>query len=330
MQQEYLTFRLFFSKNAVKPANQHRNRHGLRLWNKRIGSFGVKTAMIIALCTLMIGVMLSLPEVTGSAAREALRVWGLDVVPSLFPYMVFCRLIASRLQRTGLPAIPAAIGLGTLGGSPSGAAVVSVYACMGALTRRQVTMLAAWTGTISPMFLLSTVNTWVQNARVCRLLLISHLAGAAAAMAIAGLITRGEQPAPGRVQTPHSTPPSANPIAMSVESILNVGGCIVFFSVMAAGCCALLPWLHGAPGAVLHAALEVSGGLHALCGASLSPNAKAVAMAAASGFSGLSILTQNLLFLRPLGIHMPQLVAFGLLRAVVAAAVMQLLLLLLL
>ena len=326
MQQEYLTFRLFFSKNAVKLANQHRNRHGLRLGNKRIGSGGVKTSMIIALCILMIGVMLSMPEVTSSAAREALRIWGLDVVPSLFPYMVFCRLIASHLKRTGLPAMPAAIGLGTLGGSPSGAAVVSVYAMMGSLTRRQVTMLAAWTGTISPMFLLSTVNTWIQNVHICRLLLLSHLAGAAAAMAVAGLFPREEQPASNRIQTPHSTPSSANPIAISVESILNVGGCIVFFSVMSAGCCALLPWLHGTPGAILHAALEVSGGLHALCSASLAPNVTAVAMAAASGFSGLSILTQNLLFLRPLGIRMPQLIAFGLLRAVVAAAVMQLLL----
>lgn len=308
--------------------------HGLKLFNETrlsprdggIGSGGVNTTMVIALCTLMIGVMLSMPEVTGNAAREALRIWGLDVVPSLFPYMVFCRLIASRLKRIGLPAMPSAIGLGTLGGSPSGAAVVSVYARMGSLTHRQVCMLAAWTGTISPMFLLSTVDTWVQNAHVCRLLLLSHLAGAAAAMAVAGWFPRKEPTPPCRTQAPLYAPSSANPIAESVESILNVGGCIVFFSVMAAGCCALLPCLRGTPGAIVHAVLEVSGGLHALCRVSLPLERTAVMMAAASGFSGLSILTQNLLFLRPLGIGLHQLIAFGLLRAAAAAAVMRLLL----
>lgn len=89
MQQEYLTFRLFFSKNAVKPANQHRNRHGLRLGNKRIGSLEVKTAMIIALCTLMIGVMLSLPEVTAAQPGKRCAYGGWMWCPASFPIWSF-------------------------------------------------------------------------------------------------------------------------------------------------------------------------------------------------------------------------------------------------
>ena len=93
--------------------------------------------MAIALGLLMIGVMLGAPGAVTEAARDALRVWGLDVAPSLFPYMVFCRLIASRLRQSGMPAMPAAALLGMLGGSPSGAAVVSVYGRAGNLSRRR-------------------------------------------------------------------------------------------------------------------------------------------------------------------------------------------------
>ena len=50
--------------------------------------------------------ILLMPDISSSAARSALGIWGLDVVPSLFPYMVLCRLIADRLRRKCLPAFP--------------------------------------------------------------------------------------------------------------------------------------------------------------------------------------------------------------------------------
>lgn len=61
--------------------------------------------------------ILLMPDISSSAARSALGIWGLDVVPSLFPYMVLCRLIADRLRRTSLPAFPVIAVLGLLGGS---------------------------------------------------------------------------------------------------------------------------------------------------------------------------------------------------------------------
>lgn len=271
-----------------------------------------------ALCVLMIAVMLRVPEATARAARDALGVWGLDVAPSLFPYMVLCRLVAARMKRSGLPAAPAAAALGLLGGSPSGAAVIAVYA--GGLSRGQVMRLAALTGTISPMFLLNTVNAWVRDARLCRWLLLAHVCGAALALGAACLFVRDGAPAcPASLDTA-----AEDPIAQSVQSILGVGGCIVFFSVVAAGVGAMLPGLSETMLALVHAALEVAGGVHALARAPLSPAVRAVAIAAASGFSGLSILTQNALFLRPLGVSWGALLGFGLLRALGAGAAMAL------
>ena len=57
--------------------------------------------MRIALCLLMMLVMLLSPQQAGDAARDALSTWALGVVPSLFPYMVLCRMLAAR--QTALP-----------------------------------------------------------------------------------------------------------------------------------------------------------------------------------------------------------------------------------
>ncbi len=50
-----------------------------------------------------------------------------------------------------------------------------------------------------------------------------------------------------------------------------------------------------------------------------------VLLAALTSFGGLSILSQNALFLRPLGLGLPRLALYGLLRALGAAALMALL-----
>lgn len=271
----------------------------------------------------MLALMLRFPEESVSAARTALMVWGLDVVPSLFPYMVFCRMLASRLRACGVSASLAAPLLGVLGGSPSGAAVISAYAGAGRLSGRMLRALAALTGTISPMFLLSTVALWAKDARLGRLLLASNLAGAVLAMILAACL--GEDVGlPSSAGSPGEEQPG-EAITQSVQAILGVGGCIIFYSVLSSLPGAILPGEKGVGFALLHAVLEVSGGLHALLGAPLDPYARAVLCAAATGFSGLSILTQNLLFLRPFGFTLPQLMGFGLLRAAGASAAMALL-----
>ncbi|MDO5377583.1 MAG: hypothetical protein Q4G52_04530 [Clostridia bacterium] len=211
-----------------------------------------------------------------------------------------------------------------MGGSPSGAAVISAYAGEGALSRRALRGLAALTGTISPMFLLSTVGMWAKDARFGRLLLAANLLGAASAMALAYATGKDEMPPPS-LGASSCEKRESDPISQSVQAILGVGGCIVFFSVLASLPGALFPGKGDTALALLHAVLEVSGGLHALLGAPLLPYPRAVLCAAATGFSGLSILVQNMLFLRPLGLTLMQLTAFGLVRAAGASAAMALL-----
>lgn len=259
-----------------------------------------------------LAVLLSLivfPQRTSDAAASALRIWGLDVVPSLFPYMVFCRLLSSKLRERSVPAVPVAALLGLMGGSPSGASVIAAYGSR--LSRRTLLALCALTGTVSPMFMLGTVLTWTKSAALCRLLLLCQLLGAACAGVVVFWACRDGSPAVS-ASAPFAP---VNPIAQSIDAILQVGGCIICYSVLAS-LLGLLPLLAGSTGAVLHGLLEVSGGVHALCAPAMPLRRRAVWICALCGFSGFSILSQNHAFLAPLGVRMTQLIAFALLRAV--------------
>ncbi|MGN0774558.1 MAG: hypothetical protein ACI4MP_12305 [Candidatus Ventricola sp.] len=271
--------------------------------------------MSIAFSLVVLLSLIVFPQDTSGAAARALRVWGLDVVPSLFPYMVLCRLLSGKLRERDVSPAPVSALLGLMGGSPSGASVISAYGSR--LSKRALLALSALTGTISPMFMLGTIETWTQNAVLCRLLLLCHLLGAACAGIVVLLACRGEASA-------DCVPPSiapVNPIAQSVDAILQVGGCIICYSVLAA-LLSLLPFLGKTSCAVLHGLLEISGGVHALCAAPMPDRTRAVLMASLCGFSGFSILSQNHAFLGALGVRMTQLIAFALLRAVIAGCLM--------
>ena len=216
--------------------------------------------------------------------------------------------------------------LGLAGGSPSGAAALSGCAREGVLSRRTLHSLAALTGTISPMFFLGTLQSWSGNALLSRRLLLAHLFGAVLAAAGAFLLS-GMRNSEKRCASSAAPSPvqEESPIVQSVQAVLNVGGCIVAYSVLAAYASLLLPASAQVLRAVLHAALEAAGGAHALIAAPLPPGLRAVLLAALTSFGGLSILSQNALFLRPLGLGLPRLALYGLLRALGAAALMALL-----
>lgn len=278
--------------------------------------------MKILLSLALIAVLLLFPDSTSQAAVSALRIWGLDVVPSLFPYMVLSRMLASGFRARRIPADVSAWALGLMGGSPSGAAVLAAYADR--IPSRKMLSLCALTGCISPMFLLNTVSLWANDALFGRLLLASHLIAAVLSyLIIQSFCARKDAPAPRSVSEQSG---SDNPIVQSVSAVLSVGGCIIFFSVAAAACVQILPFLTKTQQAILHGVLEVSGGLHAILAAPLPLNLKYTLCAGIAGFSGLSILFQNDSFLRPLGVRFSSLLVFGLIRALIASAAMLLML----
>lgn len=271
------------------------------------------------LCLAIVLMMMYSPNTYIPAARTALRIWGLDVVPSLFPYMVFCRILAAQLRRQRVPAAPVAAFLGLLGGSPSGASVLAAYGSI--LPRKTLFALTALTGTISPVFLLNTVNQWIQNPAYCLILLFCHLFGAVFACIFVLLCMRKTKRMHQDSECADMHMPEQDAIQQSIAAVLNIGGCIVIFSVVSVFLCRIAPFSRPLPSALIHAVFEAAGGIHAL---SMMPDTpmRAVLIASVSSFSGFSILSQNLFFLRPLGICMPHLIAFALLRSVASGGAM--------
>ena len=279
--------------------------------------------MRIAGCLLMMLLMLVCPDTTARAARGALSTWALGVVPSLFPYMVLCRMLGEQLSGTRMPPALAASVMGLLGGSPSGAAALRAYARQGRLSRKALLPLCALTGTISPAFMLNMAGGWLGGGRTGVCLLASHLMAAALCAGIVRLLTRAMADSPSdRSPAPPHEDDGAGPVLQSLSAILGVGGCIVFYSVIAAGLSLPLP---KTAGALLHGLLEAAGGTHALSTAPFCPYARAVLAAAVCGFSGLSILEQNRMFVSEFGVGMRELALMALLRALLAAALMALL-----
>ena len=104
-----------------------------------------------------------------------------------------------------------------------------------------------------------------------------------------------------------------------------VGGNIVLFSVIA-GLVSSLPFIPADVNAVVHALMEVAGGIHELAVLTLRPIQRASILAAVSGFGGLSILFQNYSFLGSCGVKLNTLLIYGVIRAVVSAIIMLILL----
>lgn len=277
--------------------------------------------MAALICFLLAGMILCFPGTTISASQSALSIWARDIVPSLFPYMVLCKMTAQRLRSARFPAAPLAALLGCMGGSPSGAAMLSVSS--GGMAQSQLYALCALTGTISPMFFVGTLHAWGVAQKTCLCLLAAHGLGAL----LAFVCVRRLSPAKKKVAAREtSEKANGNPIADSVFSVLGVGGCIVFFSVAAACIRVLFPFLPENGCAYLQSVLEIAGGLRLLIQTSGASFARDVSMAVLTGFGGLSILTQNHLFLQGCGVTQGRLLCFALLRALMSGTVMALLL----
>ena len=270
----------------------------------------------------MAALSLRFPDLAIKSAREALFVWGRDIVPSLFPYMVLCKTLSSRLKKSRIPSVPLVLTLGLLGGSPSGAAMIS--AASDTMSRRQCVFLSALTGTISPMFFLSTLRTWGFSQSICIRLLSAHWIGACFAAFCAWRFESSYKI--GSNPTVRKDLQMASPIADSVQAVLGVGGCIVFFSVVASCISCVFSFPSEWSRASFQAMLEIAGGIHALSLTDTITFQTAVCMAGLMGFGGISILTQNHLFLESCGIAKKQLFVFAFLRAVGSTFSMALLL----
>lgn len=278
----------------------------------------------------LLAYMVAYPAETTEAAVRGLSVWASAVLPSLFPFMVCCQLVAGSeaLARVGLPfdkpmrrltrcpgeAAPLAL-LGLLGGSPSGAKMIAARFAEGRLTRSQAERLACLTGTVSPMFLLGTLPSWAGFPQAGWLLLGAHWLGALLSGLLFARLLKDDAPSAAAVRAPTAAgisprqPSLGEAVSASAQAMLTVGGCIVLGTVASAMLMRVCPFLPPTLSASLHAALEMAGGATDMAALGVPMRALLCAFAAIPSLGGLSILAQNLAFLSPVGVRAWPLIA---------------------
>ena len=159
------------------------------------------------------------------------------------------------------------------------------------------------------MFFAGTLALWLDSRAAGTILLASHLG----ALALGGLLLpRGQA---RDIQTPEVSLPQT--VAQSALAMLSVGGCIAMGALAAALAGAFLP---DVPRALLHAALEMSGGCRAVISIAWPRVPTLCLISAACAFSGAAILFQNAGYWRRAGISVVRLAGYGVIRAALSAA----------
>ena len=179
--------------------------------------------------------LIAAPDAAFSAASQAALLWWTRVLPSLLPYLV----ASSLLLRSGLPArSPRRIApflllpLGLLGGYPVGAKLAGKLYRDGSLSLSDAQKTAAFCNLPNPIFLISVAAAGFFHDPKTALPLLCGIYGTA----LFGLIPLSR--IRFAVVRPSTVPALARdlPAAISdgVQSILNIGGCLVFASVLGA------------------------------------------------------------------------------------------------
>lgn len=140
--------------------------------------------MRILLAGMMALLLLRAPE-TMAAAEAACALFVRSVMPGLFPYLTLSQMLVSRCGRDMQPGM--LMLLGWCGGSPTGARLLAMQ---GSRPHREQKALAVSCATMSPMFLLGTIGSWLNSRIAGAIVLLSVLAGGCCAGRLAKRWTR--------------------------------------------------------------------------------------------------------------------------------------------
>ena len=241
--------------------------------------------MPVVLILLMLCLLLR-ASLTMSAASAACRLFVTAVLPGLFPYMTLS-LMLTRVKRMS-PGLVMLLGWG--GGSPTGARLIPLCP---RLSPRDRTRLAVSCATMSPMFLLGTVGSWLHSPLAGAVCLVSVIGGGwLTGQAAAFPRCRGGA-CPSRIpQASSALAPLSFGAAIesAARTMLLVCGTMVLLRVFAALAGEMLPTAWILP---VTTALEVTTGTAAIASLSLPLSWRTALIAGATGFGGMAIIMQN-------------------------------------
>lgn len=276
------------------------------------------------------------------SVTNGLTVWVTAVVPALFPFFVFSKLLTDlgffkKFNRLAAPltkklfAAPPAAGyifvVSIISGYPVGAKMIQEYYDKGALTSRQCRKIATFTSTSGPLFILGTVGgKFLGDATLGIILFVCHIMSAI----ICGVMFRGfykDDAETGNIQTHESSDILGNSVYSAISGIMTVGAFICLFYILTDMLFALpLSWaanglFDGNPAlpAFLRGVMEITGGCQQLSAIGLSKKTVAVLCGTLISFGGLCVMAQSFVFLKKCGVTLRQMLAVKCLQAAVAA-----------
>ena len=271
------------------------------------------------------------PTLYAKACLNAISVWSFNVLPLLFPFFVFTRLIVSlnqqrqnfmekyfsKLYRTPTGSFNTFF-LSALSGYPMGAKLICTMHENGQATSKEAEKMLSFCSISGPMFMLGTVGIMMlKSYKAGFIILISNIV----ASLINGLIFRGK---PEKIkQNYHSTKKNTNNLLSesvhdALVSILMVGAYIVLsflliellknlkiFEIINTAICRVFN-LHSSRDVVdsiLSGLIEITGGILNLSTTTIPLSLKTIIASSLVGFGGISVMLQSLNFLSAL--HIP-------------------------
>ena len=233
--------------------------------------------MRILLAGMMALLLLRAPE-TMTAAEAACALFVRSVMPGLFPYLTLSQMLVSRCGRDMQPGL--LMLLGWCGGSPTGARLLAMQ---GSRPHREQKALAVSCATMSPMFLLGTIGSWLNSRIAGAIVLLSVLAGRLAKRWTR--VTSAEK-VPEAALSPVSF---ARAVEDSARTMLLVCGTMTMLRVFAT----LTDFLPDAMRLPLTTLLEVTTGAVTIANLPAPLPLRIALLSAATGFGGCAVIMQN-------------------------------------
>lgn len=306
----------------------------------------------IAICLFLLAfgaAIVIYPERYVTCCFQGFALWAECVLPSLFPFMIlalvfirtgFAEKASLPLKRiTGVfrlpPAAAACFLMSILSGYPAGSRILLEFYEGGALGDADVKKLSYLCSTSGPLFIVGSVGfKMFQNKLLGAKILLAHALAVAAVALIISLFTKKSPPRPVRRVPKRDADLLYGVFYSAIVSVAVAGGFIAFFYVFAQFCAdfhLLYPLTRifsaamneNAATALGKGLLEATTGCGALA---VSGDKLAPALAGAViTFGGVSILAQQLGYLRRAGVKTLPFVAVKFLQAAVCFCLLLLL-----
>jgi len=247
--------------------------------------------------------LIAAPDAASAAASEAALLWWTRVLPSLLPYLIVSSLllrsgILSRLPKRLTPFL--LLPLGVLGGYPVGARVAGKLYRDGTLSLSNAQRTAAFCNLPNPVFLISVVAAGMFRDVRTALPLLSGIFGTAlfGLLPLSRIRVASVLPS-NRPALSHDLPAA---IGDGVQAILNIGGCLVFASVLGAlleatGIFRLFGANAATARAVVLGLFEMTSGVSAVAALPASLPFRLALTAFFIQFGGVSVLLQSTSYL---------------------------------